>query len=165
MIRAVLALALLATPAIAEQRSAYWDALEDARLQYLETLPQGDTTITYDVSPLERDGTLVRYVDDDPARVAPQLITVYDRDARVCHWGYEVDAYPAIDRTAALTIRDHAVAESWPDDTIVAEAGTIGLCIGRARLATTVGGLHHIDALRFGELTLIFGFPHAEGTS
>jgi len=165
MIRTAILCTMLTAPAVADERAPYLAALDSAAAEYqAEYDARGPSS--YAIDELVTDGFLPRWDKDDVQTIeVPELVALYDTVDRICSWGFQTEDYPALPRTAALAVQDHAIANDWPEDAISRLQSNQGTCGERSLLATTVGDLIFIDRMRLGRFVVYLGFVDPQATS
>lgn len=155
----ILPIIALACPvvALADGRQDYQNALDAALLEYTSERPIGSQAY-YDIDGLRKDGTMIRYDENDaPNVVTPELLAIYEAAEKRCIWAFDSDVYPLLPRTASLAVRSAAV--DWPDEATMPIITEGDNCSERTYLATLIGDLDRVYTIKLQNRWIYLGFP------
>lgn len=167
MIRAFILFMATAVPALADGDNGYREALQTAER---EAQAEYDRLAPVNVGLPSDEDTGSDTIDFYSAgkrieNAAAEIVAIYDDTANMCIWGYEVDTFPSLPRTAALAVKAKADALNWPAQATAQWSTTVEGCTSRTSLATSLGDLLHIERLAVGPHIVYFGLASVVAAS
>lgn len=167
---AVCAAAIMTTSVVADALPDTFDALVDigiaTSIAEREDWDVRYPSYSYNITTLLETGTYqMRLWAEIGGEMTPtgetveynaELVGIYDLSARTFTWSWATDAFPTLERTAALATRAYGETHGIVELTTPSQAARPGFGGVSANIASVIGHLVHEDSIQNGAEHLIF---------